>query len=115
MTPLHVGTDEEVEPLALAHHARQWAKTTTKIKGDAVEASDLDGYEPVAKVQGLAGTWWRGRGSLIAIYRDEAVGLTAPRCREAHICGGLDAMGSRWRLTLGGFVWISRSLIWAGR
>ncbi|WP_442802610.1 hypothetical protein [Streptomyces sp. CB01635] len=68
MTPLHAGTAGWVESLALAHHARQWAKTTTKIKGDAVEASDLDGYESVPEVQGLADTWWRGKSSLIAIY-----------------------------------------------
>ncbi len=52
------------------------ARTITKIKGDAVEQVDLDGFEPVPEVQGLAETWWRGKDSLIAVYRGEA-GLNA--------------------------------------
>ncbi|WP_327150771.1 hypothetical protein [Nocardia sp. NBC_01329] len=92
-TPLHAGTQGWVEALALAHHAGHWARTVTKIKGDAVEEVNLDGFEPVPEVQGLADTWWRGKDSLIAIYRGEAVGLAAPHCREAHIYGGLDAWG----------------------
>ncbi|MGW2554492.1 hypothetical protein [Streptomyces sp. NPDC001635] len=38
-------------------------------------------------------TWWRGKDSLIALYRGEAVGLEAPQCLEAHVYGGLDAWG----------------------
>jgi hypothetical protein len=92
-TPLHASTEGWVEALALAHHAGYWAKTVTKIKGDAVEELDLDGFEPVPEVQGLTDTWWRGKDSLIAIYRGEAVGLAAPHCREAHVYGGLDERG----------------------
>ncbi|WP_280300293.1 hypothetical protein [Nocardia abscessus] len=54
---------------------------------------DLDGFEPVPEVQGLTDTWWRGKHSLIAIYRGEAVAYNAPRCQEAHIYSGLDAWG----------------------
>ncbi|MFE5023172.1 hypothetical protein ACFRAO_07550 [Streptomyces sp. NPDC056656] len=46
-TPLYASTDGWVESLALAHHARYWATSITKIKGAAVDAVDLDGYEPV--------------------------------------------------------------------
>ncbi|MER5779339.1 hypothetical protein ABT144_34655 [Streptomyces sp. NPDC002039] len=92
-TPLHAGTHGWVESLALAAHAGRWAKTVTKIKGRAVESVDLGGYEPVPEVQGRIDTWWRGKDSLIALYRGEAVGLDAPQCLEAHIYGGLDEWG----------------------
>ncbi|MFI6448493.1 hypothetical protein [Kitasatospora sp. NPDC050543] len=92
-TALHASTDGWVEALALAAHAGRWAKTVTRIKGKAVESLDLGGYEPVPEVQGLTDTWWRGRDSLVALYRGEAVGLDAPQCLEAHVYGGLDEWG----------------------
>ncbi|MFF0291922.1 hypothetical protein [Streptomyces sp. NPDC005262] len=92
-TPLHAGIDGWVESLALADHAGRCAKTVTRIKGKDVESLDLDGYEQVPEVQGLSDTWWRGKESLIALYRGEAVGLDAPRCLEAHVYGGLDEWG----------------------
>ncbi|MFJ8112324.1 hypothetical protein [Streptomyces sp. NPDC096132] len=92
-TPLHADADGWVESLALAAHAGRWARTVTKITGPAVESLDLAGYEPVPEVRGVTDTWWRGRDSLIAVYRGEAVGLDAPRCLEAHVYGGLDEWG----------------------
>ncbi|MYT73468.1 MULTISPECIES: hypothetical protein [unclassified Streptomyces] len=94
-TPLHASTEGWVEALALADHASHWAKTITKIQGDAVEELDLDGFEPVPEVEGLADTWWRGKDSLIAVYRGEASGFDAPHCFRAHVYGGLDAWGLR--------------------
>lgn len=91
--PLHASTDGWVESLALAAHARRWASTITRTTGKAVDSLDLDGYEQVPEVQGLTDTWWRGKDSLIALYRGEAVGLDAPRCLEAHVYGGLDEWG----------------------
>ncbi|MEW2418131.1 hypothetical protein AB0953_31175 [Streptomyces sp. NPDC046866] len=91
--PLHASTDGWVESLALAAHARRWAKTVIRITGMAVEALDFGGYEPVPEVQGVTDTWWRGKDSLIALYRGEAVGLEAPQCLEAHVYGGLDEWG----------------------
>ena len=67
-----------MEALVLADHAGYWAKTITKIKDGAVEELDLDGFEPVPEVQGLADTWWRGKDSLTAVYRGEASGFDAP-------------------------------------
>ncbi|MEU4930631.1 hypothetical protein AB0G54_29675 [Streptomyces yokosukanensis] len=89
-TPLHANADGWVESLALADHAGRWAKTVTRIKGEDVESLDLHGYEPVPEVQGLTDTWWRGKDSLIAVYRGEAVGFDAPQCLESHVYGGLD-------------------------
>ncbi|MFF3215722.1 hypothetical protein ACFYYB_34485 [Streptomyces sp. NPDC002886] len=90
-TPLHASTEGWVEALALADHAGYWAKTITKIKGGAVDELDLHGFEQVPEVQGLADTWWRGKDSLIAVYRGEAAGFDAPQCLRARIYGGLDA------------------------
>ncbi|MER6782380.1 MULTISPECIES: hypothetical protein [unclassified Streptomyces] len=92
-TPLHADTDGWVESLALADHARRWARTVTRIKGKAVEALNLGGFELVPEVRGVTDNWWRGEDSLIAVYRGEAVGLDAPQCLEAHIYGGLDEWG----------------------
>ncbi|WP_455357520.1 hypothetical protein [Streptomyces sp. SYSU K217416] len=92
-TALHASTDGWVESLALAAHATRWAKTVTRIKGEAVESLDLRGYELVPEVQGVTDTWWRGKDSLIALYRGEAVGLDAPQCMEAHVYEGLDEWG----------------------
>ncbi|WP_435886102.1 hypothetical protein [Streptomyces erythrochromogenes] len=95
-TPLHAGVIGWVESLALAAHARRWAKTVTRITGeDAVGRLDLDGYEPVPEVRGLSDNWWRGRNSLIAVYRAEAIALDAPQCLEAHVYDGLDDWGLR--------------------
>ncbi|MFG3039267.1 hypothetical protein ACGFYZ_20455 [Streptomyces sp. NPDC048330] len=91
--PLHSSTEGWVESLALAAHARRWAKTITRITGESVDSLDLEGYEPVPEVQGLTDTWWRGENSLIALYRGEAVAMDAPGCLEAHVYDGLDEWG----------------------
>lgn len=92
-TPLHAHTAGWVESLALAAHARRWAKTITKLTGEAVEALDLGGFEPVPEVQGVTDAWWRGADSLVAVYRGESVLLDAPQCLEAHVYSGLDEWG----------------------
>ncbi|MGK4590989.1 hypothetical protein [Amycolatopsis sp. w19] len=94
-TPLHAGIDGWVESLALAHHAASWAKSITKIAGEAVDALDLEEYEPVPEVQGVTDNWWRGAETLIAVYRGEADCLTAPQCRTAHVYSGLADWGLR--------------------
>lgn len=94
-TPLHASIDGWVESLALAHHAAYWARSITKIVGDAVDALDLEGFEPVPEAQGMTDNWWRGTDSLIAVYRGEADCLTAPQCRTAHVYSGLDDWGLR--------------------
>ncbi|UTR80982.1 hypothetical protein [Streptomyces cavourensis] len=92
-TPLHASTHGWVESLALADHARRWARSVTRVTRGAVEALDLGGFEPVPEVRGVTDTWWRGRDSLIAVYRGEAVGMDAPQCLEAHVYEGLDEWG----------------------
>lgn len=84
-----------MEALALADHAAHWARTRTRITGEAVGALDLTGYERVPEVRGLTDTWWRGKDTLVAVYDGEAVGLAAPQCRVAHVYGGLDDWGLR--------------------
>lgn len=91
--PLHAGVEGWVESLALADHARRCARTTTTLTGAAVDDLELDGFDAVPEVAGLADTWWRGSDSLIAVYRGEAEVMEAPRCRTATIYAGLDAWG----------------------
>lgn len=90
---MHAGVEGWVESLALADHARRCARTTTTLTGAAVDDLELDGFDAVPEVAGLADTWWRGSDSLIAVYRGEAEVMEAPRCRTATIYAGLDAWG----------------------
>ncbi|MFD9293249.1 hypothetical protein ACFWBV_34345 [Streptomyces sp. NPDC060030] len=60
-----------------------------------MDGLDLDSFDDVPKVAGIADTWWRGTDSLIAIYRGEAEVMHAPSCRTATIYAGLDAWGLR--------------------
>lgn len=72
-TPLHASVEGWVESLALAHHAALWATTVQRRFGDEADEFDLGGFEPVAEVEGLADTWWKGPQSYVAIYRGEAL------------------------------------------
>ncbi|MCX4704136.1 hypothetical protein OG726_37145 [Streptomyces sp. NBC_01373] len=90
---LAVSGVEHGRRLALAAHVRRWATTVTRVTRKAADALDLGEFEPVPEVQGVTDSWWRGKDSLIAVYRGEAVGLDAPQCLEAHIYGGLDEWG----------------------
>jgi hypothetical protein len=90
--PLHATIEGWVESLALADHAARWAKQITKLTGDAVNDLELDEFEPVTEVRGLADTWWRGVDSLVAIYSGESMLLSGgqePR-PTARIYSGLD-------------------------
>lgn len=91
--PLHATIEGWVESLALAHHARMWAKQVTKLTNDEVDNIALDAYEPVREVRGLADTWWRGPDLLVASYAGEARSLSFPRARTAFIYSGLDEWG----------------------
>ncbi|GGU60950.1 hypothetical protein GCM10010274_57180 [Streptomyces lavendofoliae] len=92
-TPLHASTDGWVESLALAAHARRWATTVTRVTHNAVDALDLGAFEPVPEVQGVTDSWWRGKDSLIAVYRGEVVGLT-PRNASKHTSMGVLTSGA---------------------
>jgi hypothetical protein len=93
--PLHASVEGWVEALALAEHARRCARATTTLTGGAVDGLELDGFEAVPEVAGLADTWWRGGDSLIAVYRGEAEVMGAPQCKTATIYAGLDEWGLR--------------------
>lgn len=93
--PLHAAIEGWVESLALAHHAAKWAKHITKVTGEAVVTLGLDRFEPVAEVQGLADTWWRGADSLVAVYSGESTCMGASTFSTAWIYSGLDEWGLR--------------------
>ncbi|MEU7740733.1 hypothetical protein [Nonomuraea sp. NPDC049158] len=91
--PLHETVEGWVESVALAHHASTCAKTITMVTGQDVDTLQLDAYEEVAEVVGLADTWWRSADSLVAIYMGEAECMAAPQCKTAYIYSGLDTWG----------------------
>jgi hypothetical protein len=91
--PLHASVEGWIEALALAHHARRWAKQIRKVTGEAVDALNLDDFQPVPEVQGLADNWWRGTDSLIAIYVGDGACEGAPDFRTAWVYSGLDEWG----------------------
>ncbi|MFD5141615.1 hypothetical protein ACFWMX_36245 [Streptomyces sp. NPDC058378] len=93
--PLHASIEGWVEALALADHAHRCARSTTTLTGEEVDGIDLDSFDAVPEVAGIADTWWRGTDSLIAIYRGEAEVMHAHPCRTATIYAGLDAWGLR--------------------
>lgn len=91
--PLHGSVAGWVEAVALADRARRCARTVTTVTGEAVEALQLGRFEPVLEVAGRSDTWWRGADSLVAVYRGEAECMSAPQCRTAAVCSGLDEWG----------------------
>ncbi|MEU6051063.1 hypothetical protein ABZ829_11535 [Streptomyces xanthochromogenes] len=55
-----------------------------------MDGLELEGFEAVVEVAGLADTWWQGADSLVAVYRGEAEVMDTPECRTATIYSGLD-------------------------
>jgi len=92
-TALHVTVDGWVESVALAHYAAWAAHRTTRMRGTEVDELDLDGFEPVPAVQGMADTWWQGPNRLIAIYRGEAEHFGNPALTVARIYDGVTLRG----------------------
>jgi hypothetical protein len=83
--PLHATVEGWVESLALAHHAVSSAHRITRLTGDDVEVVDLDEYELVPEVEGLADSWWRDDDTLIAVYAGEAEAFAAPESRTTIV------------------------------
>lgn len=87
--PLHASVEGWIESLALAYHAKLWAREIRKVTGKAVDALDLNDFQPVPEVHGLADQWWRGPDSLIAVYVGDGACEGAPAFRTAWIYSGL--------------------------
>ncbi|MCR6489167.1 hypothetical protein M8542_40725 [Amycolatopsis sp. OK19-0408] len=88
-SPLHASVEGWVESLALAAHATRWASRTTRLTGDAAEDFSLDGCVQIPEVAGLADTWWRGDGTLVAVHRGEARACAFPPYRTTLVHSGL--------------------------
>jgi hypothetical protein len=83
--PLHATVEGWVESLALANQAITTAHRVTRLTGDEVETVDLDDYELVPEVEGLADSWWRDDDTLIAVYTGEAEAFAAPEHRTTIV------------------------------
>jgi hypothetical protein len=88
---LHATVDGWVESIALTYYAAWAARRMTKVS--EVDALDLDGFEPVRAVRGMADTWWRGPGRLVAIHRGQAELFRDPSLRRARVSEGVDLDG----------------------
>lgn len=91
--PLHESMDGWVESLALAHHVAHRAQKITRVTGSAVDALQLEDYELVPEIAGLADTWWRGSDSLVSICTGTAECYAHARLRVGLIYSGLDDWG----------------------
>ncbi len=87
--PLHASIEGWVESLALSGHASEWATRTTRLTGEAAGEFDLTEYTEIPEVAGLADTWWRGDGELVAVYRGEAEAYAFPAGRTTLVHTGL--------------------------
>lgn len=83
--PLHATVEGWVESLALANQALTTAHQVTRLTGDEVAVIDLDDYELVPEVEGLADSWWRDDDTLIAVYTGEAEAFAAPEHRTTIV------------------------------
>ena len=88
-TPLHATVEGWAESPALAGHASALATRTTRLTGDAAGEFDLAGYAAIPEVAGLADTWWRGDGELVAVYRGAAAAYALPVGRTTLVHAGL--------------------------
>lgn len=80
--PLHASVEGWIESLALSHDAFVYAENITRFTNAAVDSIDLAGLDRVEEVEGVADTWWRGDGVLIACCFGETEAFDAPQSRE---------------------------------
>lgn len=78
-TPLHAGIEGWIESVALAHHAALFARKITKLRGADADGLDLDGFDQVREVRGLADTWWTRPTCYVAVFRGEATAHAGER------------------------------------
>jgi hypothetical protein len=87
---LHASIEGWVESVALAYRAGKWAATVATIRGEAVDDIDLAGMAPIPEVAGMTDGWWRGKDTVIAIYRGEAVVFGSPNFQRATVYTGIE-------------------------
>lgn len=90
---LHESIEGWFEALSLAHHAATHASGIRVLNGTEAAALDLDGFEEVPAVRGVADRWWRGADSLVAVYSGESEAFGDPGPTAALVYSGLDEWG----------------------
>jgi hypothetical protein len=101
---LHASIEGWIEALSLAHHAASHASRISVLRGAEAKGVDLDGFEEVRAVQGIADRWWRGPDSLVAVYHGESQVFGHPGPAAVHVYSGLDKWGlgtDRWAVPTG--------------
>ena len=88
--PLHGSVEGWVEAAALEHEVMLRSRVRLlegrRVTGVVDRLSKrLGSLEPVPEVAGLADTWWRGRGVVLAIYTGEAQAFGSSRYQRAYV------------------------------
>lgn len=112
--PLHESIEGWIESLSLAYHASAHASSISILRGAKVGGLDLAEFEEIRAVQGIADRWWRGRDSLVAVYRGESQLFAHPGSATAYVYAGLDEWGlgtDRWAVPTGWHVEGSAELL----
>lgn len=102
--PLHESIEGWAEALSLTHHASSHAARIRVLYGHEAAGVDLDGFEEVRAVRGVADRWWRGPDSLVAVYRGESEVFGYPGPTAVYVYSGLDEVGrslDRWAVSTG--------------
>ncbi|GLY55116.1 hypothetical protein [Lentzea sp. NBRC 102530] len=84
---LHESVEGWIESLAFAHYAAIEAQKITKVR-----EVDLDGFEPVEEVRGVADTWWRAGTTFVSIHGGLAEYYDQPEGRYARVHEGVGGL-----------------------
>ncbi|WP_144126800.1 hypothetical protein [Catellatospora sichuanensis] len=97
--PLHGSVEGWVEAAALRHLADGLPAEVRMATGTRIDGlPERYRMRPVPEVAGVADGWWRGKDSLLAIYRGEARLFGNLQYQTAYLYLGIDDLTERLRL-----------------
>ncbi|MEU8080115.1 hypothetical protein AB0B31_32260 [Catellatospora citrea] len=100
--PLHGSVEGWVEAAALRHLADGLPAEVRMAAGARIDGlPERYGLRPLPEVAGVADGWWRGKDSLLAIYRGEARLFGNLQYQTAYLYLGIDDLTERLRLGIG--------------
>ncbi|GIF99988.1 hypothetical protein [Catellatospora citrea] len=100
--PLHGSVEGWVEAAALRQLADGLPAEVRMATGARIDGlPERYGLRPVPEVAGVTDGWWRGKDSLLAIYRGEARLFGNLQYQTAYLYLGIDDLTERLRLGIG--------------
>ncbi|MEV0456242.1 hypothetical protein [Catellatospora methionotrophica] len=95
---LHASTEGWVESAALRRLADSLPAEVRMATGPKIDGlPDRYGLRPLPEVAGLADGWWRGKDTLLAIYRGEARLFGNPQYQTAYLYLDIEDLTERLR------------------